>query len=146
MRHIPRGVLATRSVDVAEHGARAIRRNVLVLLRQCHAVRRPVVAGVIGTVRKRPALGARTSQDVALIGGRRRGPHAWHLVTLDIKCGGTLDVVAVALLIVMQIGDVLRRLERLARMLNNRRFESIRSRANRPYAVRLRSGRGALKV
>jgi hypothetical protein len=33
MRGIPRGVLAARTVAVAEHGAGAIRRNVLVLLR-----------------------------------------------------------------------------------------------------------------
>jgi hypothetical protein len=55
--------LATRSVDVAEHGARAISWNVLVLLRQRHAVRGPVVAGVIDTVRERPALGVRTTPE-----------------------------------------------------------------------------------
>jgi hypothetical protein len=38
MRRIPRGVLATRPVGVAEHGARAIRRNVRVLLRQGHGI------------------------------------------------------------------------------------------------------------
>src|SRR5262249_44535862 len=103
MRRIPRRVLATRPVAVAEHGAGTIRRNVLVLLWQSHGVRGPVVAGVIVAVGERTALGVRTGQDVVLVGRR---PHTWNLVTFDIEGGGALDVVAVALLVAMQIGDV----------------------------------------
>src|SRR5258706_8364967 len=55
MCRIPRRVLATRPVAVAEHGAAAIRRNVRVLLRQSHGVRGPVVARVIGAVSEPPA-------------------------------------------------------------------------------------------
>jgi len=83
--------------------ARAICRNVLVLLWQRHAVRGPVVAGVIDTVRECPALGVRTSQDVVLIAGRRRSPYTWNLVAFDIEGGRVLDIVAVALLVAMQI-------------------------------------------
>src|SRR5262252_1325874 len=105
MRRIPRRVLAARPVAVAKHGPRAIRRDVRVLLRQRHAVRGPVVAGVIGAVGERTAQGVRTGQDVVLVAAGRR-PHPWNVVTLDGERGRTLDVVAVALLVAMQVGDV----------------------------------------
>jgi hypothetical protein len=105
MRRIPRRVLTARPVDVAEHGTRAIRWNVLVLLRQSHAVRGPVVAGVINAIGVRPTVGVRTGQDVVLVASGRR-PCPWNLVTFDIEGGRALDVVAIALLIAMQIGDV----------------------------------------
>src|SRR5712671_2560541 len=107
MRRIPRRVLAARPVAVAEHGACAIRRNVRVLQREGHGVRGPVVAGVIDAVGERPTLGVRTGQDVMLVAAGRR-PDAWNLVTLDIERSRALDVVAVALLVAMQIGDVAR--------------------------------------
>ena len=63
MGRIPRHVPAARPVGVAKHGARAIRWNVRVLLRQGHGIRGPVVAGMIGCIlisarRSRPAPSA----------------------------------------------------------------------------------------
>src|SRR6267154_3200127 len=78
--------------------ARTVRRNVRVLLRQRHAVRGPVIAGVLDPVSERPAQGVRTRQDFMLIAG--------NLITPCIQRGGALDVVAVALLVAMQISDV----------------------------------------
>jgi hypothetical protein len=83
---------------VAEHGARAVCRNVLVPLRQSQLLRGPVVAGVIRAIGERPAQGVRTSQDVMLI--------ARNLVAPCIERGGALDIVTVALLVAMQIGHV----------------------------------------
>src|SRR4029077_2821875 len=105
MRRIPRGVLATRPVSVAEHGARAIGRNVGVLLRQSHAIGGPVVAGVINAIGERPALGVRTGHGVVLVAAGRR-PYPWNLVALGIEGGCALNIVAVALLITMQISDI----------------------------------------
>src|SRR5579872_6190078 len=79
MRSIPRDVRAARPVAVAEHGARAIRRNIRVLLREGHGVRGPVVAGVIVSVDECPAIGIRTGQDVVLIAAGRRS-HTGNLV------------------------------------------------------------------
>jgi len=54
MRSIPRRVLAACPIHVTKHCAHAVRRNVRVLLRQGHAVRGPVVAGVINPVGESP--------------------------------------------------------------------------------------------
>src|SRR2546430_6734929 len=57
MDRIPRNVPAPGAVRVAEHGARTFCWEVRIRLRQAHAVRGPVVAGVIETVDVGPALG-----------------------------------------------------------------------------------------
>jgi hypothetical protein len=108
MCRIPRRVPAARPVGVAEHGARPVcryfRRRVC-RPRQGHAVRGPVVAGVIGAVGERPAGGVRASHCVVLVGAR--GPSSTgNLVPLGIEVGRLLDVVPVALLVAMQIGDI----------------------------------------
>src|SRR6516162_3598879 len=82
---------------MTEHGARAVRRYVRVCLRQGHAVRGPVVAGVIDAVGERPAVGVRAGQNVVLVTG--------NLIAPCIQCGRALNVVAVALLVAMEIGD-----------------------------------------
>jgi hypothetical protein len=102
---IPGGVLAARPVAVTEHRSRTIRRNVLVLLRQGHGVRSPVVAGVIVAIGERPPLGVRTGHYVVLVAAGRRS-NTWNLVTLDIEGGRALHVVAVALLVAVEIGDI----------------------------------------
>src|SRR2546430_10446297 len=78
MHGIPRHVPAPGAVRVAEHGARTLRREVRVRLRQRHAIRGPVVAGVIETVGERPALGVRTGQSVVLILRALRHADAWN--------------------------------------------------------------------
>src|SRR5262249_19084371 len=108
MCRIPRHVAAARPVAVAEHGARPVcryfRRRVCRPL-QGHAVRGPVVAGVIVAVGERPAGGVRAGHYVVLVGAGSPSSTG-NLVPLVIEVGRLLDVVPVALLIAMQIGDI----------------------------------------
>src|SRR5712671_4198907 len=106
MHRIPRHVAAARAVRMAELGARALCREVRVRLRQGEAIRGPVVAGVIETVGVCPALGIRTGQNVMLILGALRHADAWNYLPFGVEHVRLLDVVAVALLVAMQIGDV----------------------------------------
>src|SRR2546427_10797299 len=106
MHRIPRHVPAPGAVRVAEHGARTLRREVRVRLWQRHAIRGPVAAGVIETVGERPALGVRTGQNVVLILGSLRHADAWNWLPFDVEHIRLLHVVAVALLVTVQIGDV----------------------------------------
>src|SRR5439155_22806219 len=64
------------------------------------------VAGVIETVGERAALGVRTRQNVVLILRALRHADAWNDLTLGVEHVRLLHVVAVALLVTMQIGDI----------------------------------------
>src|SRR6185503_9143384 len=98
-----------RAVHVTEHGACAFRRNVRIVAaalgRDGHAIRGPVVAGMIETVAECAAIGIRTRHHVvlilhALLAGAR------NLFAGLIECGGALDVITVTLLVAMKIGHV----------------------------------------
>src|SRR6266446_264953 len=106
MRRIPRHVPAAGAVRVAEHGARTLRREVRIGLWQREAIRGPVVAGVIETVGKRPALRVRTGQNVVLILSALRHADAWNYLPFGVEHIRLLHVVAVANLVTMQIGDI----------------------------------------
>src|SRR2546421_12827226 len=106
VHRIPRHVPAPGAVRVAEHGARTLRREVRVRLWQRQGIRSPVAAGVIETVGERPALGVRTGQSVVLILRALRHADAWNDVPLGVEHIRLLHVVAVALLVTMQVGDV----------------------------------------
>src|SRR5215468_4843525 len=103
---IPRYVPAPGAIRVAEHGARTLRREVRVRLWQTQAIRGPVAAGVIEAVGVCPALRVRTGQDVVLILGALWHADAWNDFPFDVEHIRLLHVVAVALLVTMQIGDV----------------------------------------
>jgi len=60
---------------------------------------------VVGTVGERPAQRVRAGHDVVLVAAGRR-PYTRNLVTFDVEGGRALNVVAIALLVAMQIGDV----------------------------------------
>src|SRR6516165_1704598 len=109
MRRIPRRVPAAGAVGVAEHGARPVCRHVrgrVCRPRQGHLIRGPVVAGMIVAVGERPAGGVRAGHGVVLVAaGTGRGSYTGNLVTLGIEGGRLLDVVAVALLVAVKIGD-----------------------------------------
>src|SRR5205823_8871806 len=70
------------------------------------AIRGPVAAGVIETVGERPALRVRTGQSVVLILRALRHADAWNDLPFGVEHIRLLDVVAVALLVTMQIGDI----------------------------------------
>src|SRR5712671_3962448 len=106
MHRIPRHVTAPGAVRVAEHGARTLCWEVRIRLCQRQAIRRPVAAGVIEAVGERPALGVRTGQSVVLILRALRHADAWNWLPFDVEHIGLLHVVAVAMLVSMQIGDV----------------------------------------
>src|SRR5712671_1570880 len=106
MHRIPRHVPAPGAVRVAEHGARTLCWEVRIRLWQRQAIRGPVAAGVIETVGERPALGVRTGQSVMLILRALRDADAWNYLPFDVEHIRLLHVVAVALLVTMQIGDI----------------------------------------
>src|SRR6266567_405707 len=67
------------------------------------AVARPIVASGVEAGRERSAIGVRARQNIVLVAGIA---HSRSRRSALIQCGGLLDVVAVALLVAMQIGDI----------------------------------------
>src|SRR5258706_1700375 len=102
---VPRGVAAAGAVGMTKHRPCRNPRGVRVIARHVRVGRSPIVAGVVDAVGESAAIGVRPRQDVVLV---RHVARAFDRLALLIQGGSLLDVVAIALLIAMQVGDARR--------------------------------------
>src|SRR5215471_11869017 len=105
MRSVPRGVVSSAAVYVSKHRPRQDPRRVRVVARHVHAVRSPIVAGVIDAVGEGASGGVGAGQGVMFV-LYALGAAALNLSALFRERGGPLDVVAIALKVAVQVVDV----------------------------------------